>query len=111
MTKKLIVAEKPSVARDIARVLGVRGRGEGCLVGEEYVVTWAIGHLVALAEPGETNPAWAKWSMAQLPMLPEEIPLKVLPATRDQFAVVRGWMNSEEIASSSAPPTRPGRAS
>ncbi len=99
MTKKLIVAEKPSVARDIARVLGVRGRGEGCLVGEEYVVTWAIGHLVALAEPGETNPAWVKWSMAQLPMLPEEIPLKVLPATRDQFAVIRGWMLSDEIAS------------
>ena len=55
MSKKLIVAEKPSVARDIARVLGVKGRGEGCLVGEEYVVTWAIGHLVSLCEPGETD--------------------------------------------------------
>ena len=53
MSKTLIVAEKPSVARDIARVLGVKGRGEGCLVGQEYVVTWAIGHLVAPMEPKE----------------------------------------------------------
>ena len=92
MSKKLIVAEKPSVARDIARVLGVKARGEGCLVGEQYVVTWAIGHLVSLCEPGETDPRWAKWSMAELPMLPERIPLKVLPGTKDQFAVVKGLM-------------------
>ena len=51
--KKLIVAEKPSVGRDIARVLGVQSRGDGFLYGEEYVVTWAIGHLVSLCEPGE----------------------------------------------------------
>ena len=99
MSKKLIVAEKPSVARDIARVLGVKGQGEGCLVGEEYVVTWAIGHLVSLCEPGETDERWVKWSMADLPMLPERIPLKVLPNTRAQFSVVRGWMLNREISS------------
>ena len=99
MSKKLIVAEKPSVARDIARVLGVKGRGEGFLFSDAYVVTWAIGHLVALADPGETDPAWAKWNMAQLPMLPEAIPLKVLPKTRAQFATVKGWMNSPEVDS------------
>ena len=99
MSRKLIVAEKPSVARDIARVLGVKGRGEGCLVGEEYVVTWAIGHLVSLCEPGETDERWVKWNMADLPMLPERIPLKVLPNTRDQFSVVRGWMLNREIDS------------
>ena len=53
--KKLIVAEKPSVARDIARVLGVRGAGEGYIDGEEYVVTWALGHLVSLCEPDEMD--------------------------------------------------------
>ena len=99
MSKKLIVAEKPSVARDIARVLGVKGRGEGFLFSDAYVVTWAIGHLVALADPGETDPAWAKWNMAQLPMLPEAIPLKVLPKTKAQFATVKGWMNSPEVDS------------
>ena len=58
--KKLIVAEKPSVARDIARVLGVRGAGEGYIVGEEYVVTWALGHLVSLCEPDEMDDRYKK---------------------------------------------------
>ena len=99
MSKKLIVAEKPSVARDIARVLGVRGKGEGCILGEEYVITWAIGHLVSLCEPGEANPAWEKWNMADLPMLPERIPLKVLPATKSQFAVIKRLMADKEVTS------------
>lgn len=97
--KKLIVAEKPSVGRDIARVLGVRERGDGYLYGDEYVVTWAVGHLVSLSEPGEFNEAWKKWSMLQLPMLPDSIPLKVLPATKSQFAVIKKLMNSQKIAS------------
>ena len=99
MSKKLIVAEKPSVARDIARVLGVKERGQGCLVGGEYIVTWAIGHLVSLCEPGEADPRWAKWNMADLPMLPERIPLKVLPGTKDQFAVIKGLMLSKDVDS------------
>jgi len=98
MPKTLIVAEKPSVARDIARVLGVKGRGEGCMTGENYIVTWAIGHLVSLSEPGETDARWVKWNMADLPMLPERIPLKVLPATKQQFAVIKGLMKSAEVS-------------
>lgn len=98
MSKTLIVAEKPSVARDIARVLGVKGRGEGCLAGDAYIVTWAIGHLVSLSEPGETDARWVKWNMADLPMLPERIPLKVLPATKQQFAVIKGLMASDEVS-------------
>lgn len=99
MPKKLIIAEKPSVARDIARVIGAKARGEGCLVGDQYIVTWAVGHLVSLSEPGETNPAWVKWNMAQLPMLPETIPLKVLPKTQSQFAVIKSLMHSPEVES------------
>ncbi len=99
MARKLIVAEKPSVGRDIARVLGAKGRGEGCLFNEEYVVTWAVGHLVSLSEPGETNPQWVKWNMGQLPMLPDNIPLKVLPGTKDQFYIIKNWMLNPEIAS------------
>ena len=97
--KKLIVAEKPSVAKDIARVLGVKTRAEGYLYGEEYVITWAIGHLVSLCEPGEVDGRWQKWNMADLPMLPADIPLKALPATRQQYEIVKKLMNSKKIDS------------
>ena len=65
-----VLAEKPSVARDIARVLGADKRGEGYLQGNDYVVTWAIGHLVSLAQPHEINPEWRQWRFDQLPILP-----------------------------------------
>ena len=58
----VIVAEKPSVGRDIARVLGCRQNGDGCIVGERYTVTWAIGHLVTLCEPDEIDEKYKKWS-------------------------------------------------
>ncbi|MDH3602458.1 MAG: toprim domain-containing protein, partial [Candidatus Tectomicrobia bacterium] len=68
MMSTVIVAEKPSVARDIARVLGARRKGEGCLEGNGYVVTWALGHLVQFAEPDDYGPPWSgRWSFAQLP--------------------------------------------
>ena len=95
--KTLVVAEKPSVGRDIARVLGVKGQGKGCMTGERYTVTWAIGHLVTLKEPQELDERYRKWNMAQLPMLPKEIPLKVIDSTKQQFEVVRGLMNDAEI--------------
>ena len=97
--KKLIVAEKPSVGKDIARVLGVKNKGEGYLYGEDYVVTWALGHLVSLCEPGEVNPQWQKWNMNDLPMLPADIPLKALPATMDQYRTVAKLLTSPKIDS------------
>ena len=93
----LVVAEKPSVARDIASVLGASERGKGYLEGNGYVVTWAIGHLVALAEPAEMNPAWKRWSFSALPMLPAEWPLVVGENTRDQFDVVKRLLRAREI--------------
>ncbi len=96
MGKILVVAEKPSVGKDIARVLSCKNRGEGCLSGERYVVTWAIGHLVSLCEPDELDSRYKRWSYQTLPILPQEIPLKVLPATAGQYGVVSGLMNSEE---------------
>jgi DNA topoisomerase-3 len=95
----LVVAEKPSVARDIAHVLGARSRGEGHFRGPDHVVTWAIGHLVALAEPHEMNAAWKKWRLDALPLLPETWPLVVTEATRDQFEVVRRLLVAKEIRS------------
>ncbi|MEF9974854.1 MAG: DNA topoisomerase 3 [Clostridia bacterium] len=93
--RTLIVAEKPSVARDIARVLNCRGKGEGALIGEEYVVSWALGHLVSLCEPDELDPIYKKWRMDQLPMLPV-LKTKVLPKTKAQYAIVKSLMNSAD---------------
>ncbi|MBL8217059.1 MAG: DNA topoisomerase 3 [Bryobacterales bacterium] len=92
-----IVAEKPSVARDIARVVGASQRGEGYLHGGGYVVTWAIGHLVHLAEPHEMRPEWKSWRRDALPMLPREWPLVVYDKTSDQFEVVRKILSSPKI--------------
>ena len=92
-----VVAEKPSVARDIAKVLGVRQRGEGFLYGNGYVVTWAIGHLVRLAEPHEIDPAWKRWRRELLPLLPERWSLVVGEQTREQFEAVRRILNDEAI--------------
>jgi DNA topoisomerase-3 len=92
-----VVAEKPAVARDIARVLGASARGEGYLYGAGYVVTWAIGHLVALAQPHEIDPAWKRWRLEALPMLPSAWPLSVLPETRDQFAIVQRILASPKV--------------
>src|SRR5580704_7724427 len=93
-----VLAEKPSVARDIARVLGAAKQGQGYLHGNGYVVTWAIGHLVALAEPYEIQPEWKRWTREALPMLPRDWPLVVYEKTKDQFEVVRKILNSPRIA-------------
>ncbi len=87
--KTLVLAEKPSVARDLAAVLGATARREASLEGQGYVVTWAIGHLVGLAEPQEMDPNWRAWRMDRLPMLPREWPLTVLEQTAPHFAQVK----------------------
>ncbi|MDX1978962.1 MAG: DNA topoisomerase 3 [Bryobacteraceae bacterium] len=92
-----IVAEKPSVARDIARVVGAKKQGEGYIHGPGYVVTWAIGHLANLAQPHEIKPEWKSWRRESLPMLPVQWPLVVHARTRDQFEVVRKILNSPKI--------------
>jgi DNA topoisomerase-3 len=94
---KAIVAEKPSVARDIARIVGASARGEGYMHGSGYVVTWAVGHLVHLAQPHEIKPEWKSWRRDSLPMLPREWPLVVYDQTADQFEVVRKILTSPRI--------------
>ncbi len=94
-----VLAEKPSVARDIARILGATSKGDGYLHGNGYVVTWAIGHLVALAQPHEIRPEWRTWRRDLLPMLPREWPLVVYEKTRDQFEVVRKILDSPRVSS------------
>ena len=99
MGKIVVVAEKPSVGRDIARVLGCRTGGDGCLIGDRYIVTWAVGHLVTLVEPNELDPKYEKWSFATLPILPETIPLKVITGTKDQYGKVKKLINDKETDS------------
>ena len=93
-----MLAEKPSVARDIANVLGANVRGEGFLHGNGYVVTWAVGHLAALAQPHEIRPEWRAWRRDLLPMLPESWPLVVYEKTKDQFDLVSKILLSPRIA-------------
>ncbi len=93
----LVVAEKPSVGRDLARVLGCRTRGEGFLRGDTHIVTWAIGHLVTLMEPDELDERYKKWRAEDLPILPEVLSTKVIPKTRSQFSCIRKLMMSPEV--------------
>lgn len=87
---RVILAEKPSVARDIARVLGCSQRGEGCYRSATTIVTYAVGHLVRVAEPETMNPDWGKpWRKDQLPMIPAAWRYEVNQATADQFKVVK----------------------
>src|SRR5436190_3169698 len=92
-----VLAEKPSVARDIARVLGAGAKGDGYLHGNGYVVTWAIGHLAALAEPAQIRPEWKQWRRDRLPMLPRAWPLLVYDKTRDQVETVNRILTSPKI--------------
>ena len=96
MPNTLIIAEKPSVARDIARVVGATASRKGKLVNG-YTVTWAIGHLVTLPEPHEICPDWKVWRLTALPTPPTAWPLKVVEATRDQYAIVKQLLNESAI--------------
>src|ERR1700678_569418 len=93
-----VLAEKPSVARDIARVLGADKRGDGYLQGNGYVVTWAIGHLVSLAEPHQMSPQWKQWRLESLPILPDQWPLVVYERSKEQFEVVQKILLSPRVS-------------
>jgi DNA topoisomerase III len=92
-----VVAEKPAVARDLARVLGVNQKANGCFIGNNYIVTWALGHLVTLAEPHEMNADWKRWRLGSLPMIPKTWPLKVTESTANQFTIVQQILNEKQI--------------
>ena len=87
---KVVLAEKPSVARDIAAVLGAKNKRDGYYEGNDYAVTYAFGHLVTIAEPEEMNPLWGKpWRIAQLPMIPDAWKYRVSDKTGAQFQVIK----------------------
>ncbi len=95
--KSLVIAEKPSVARDIARVLGCNQKAGGVLEGKQYVVTWALGHLVTLADPEEYDKKYEKWEMNTLPMMPEKMKLVVIRQTAKQYNIVKTQLFRKDI--------------
>lgn len=99
MGKILVIAEKPSVAKDIARVLHCNQKGEGYLYGENYIVSWAIGHLVTLAEPEEYDKKYQKWKKETLPILPDKMQLKIIKQTAPQFRILKNLINSPKVDS------------
>ncbi len=97
--KKMIIAEKPSVARDIARVLKCSAKGDGYLYNDDYIISWAIGHLVTLCEPEEYDPKYKKWDASLLPIIPDVIKIKPIKNTKSQFELLKKIMNSPKVDS------------
>ena len=97
MGKCLVLTEKPSVGREIAKILNCNQKGNGCFMGSKYVVVWALGHLVTLADPEAYDDKYKTWKMEDLPMLPTKMELVVIKETSKQFGVVRNLMKMPEF--------------
>lgn len=98
MGKKLFIAEKPSVAREFAKTLGVNGNaGNGYLESNDYVVTWCVGHLVTMSYPEVYDPALKKWSLNTIPFMPDEFLYELIPDVRKQFNIVKGLLNRPDV--------------
>ena len=99
MGKILVVAEKPSVGRDIARVLKTNGKGDGFIYGENYIVSWAVGHLITLWAPEDYDAKYKRWTFGDLPIIPESMNIKPISKTQKQFNVLKKLMNSKDVDS------------
>ena len=96
---KLVLAEKPSVAQSIAKVLGATKREDGYLQGNGYIVSWCVGHLVELAQPEVYDPRYSKWAYADLPILPMDWQYEVSSGTKKQFVILKKLMARDDVAS------------
>lgn len=96
---KLVIAEKPSVARSIANVLGASNKKKGCLEGNGYIVSWCVGHLIALAEPEAYDVKYTvkPWQLDTLPILPQNWKFKVIEETKEQFGILKSLMQNETV--------------
>ena len=97
MGKILVLAEKPSVGRDIARVLGCKNEKNGYIEGSKYIVTWALGHLVTLADPETYDKKYKSWDMSDLPILPKDLKTVVIKKTSKQFNIVKSQINRDDV--------------
>lgn len=98
MSKTVVLAEKPSVGRDIAKVLQCNKKGNGYFEGTKYIVTWALGHLVTLADPEAYDEKYKTWKLDDLPMLPAQLELVVMKKTSKQFSTVKTQMNRKDVS-------------
>ena len=96
--KSLVIAEKPSVARDIARVLGCNKKTNGTIEGSKYIVTWALGHLVTLADPEGYDKKYKEWKMEHLPMMPKPFKLEVIKQTGKQYSTVKSQIHRKDVS-------------
>ncbi|HBF39319.1 MAG TPA: DNA topoisomerase III [Firmicutes bacterium] len=97
MGKSLVLAEKPSVGRELAKALNCNQKGNGCFIGPKHIVSWALGHLVTLADPEVYSEKYKTWKMEDLPMLPSKMELVVIRETAKQFGVVKGLMKMPDV--------------
>lgn len=97
MNKSVVIAEKPSVARDIARVLNCNKKGDGFLEGNKYVITWALGHLVTLADPESYDIKYRTWNLEELPMIPSNLRTTTIKKTHKQFNSIKSQLNRSDI--------------
>ncbi|MCV9885729.1 DNA topoisomerase III [Metabacillus halosaccharovorans] len=97
MSKTVVLAEKPSVGRDLARVLNCHKKGNGFLEGDQYIVTWALGHLVTLADPESYGDQYKSWRLEDLPMLPSPLKLVVIKKTGKQFQAVKSQLLRKDV--------------
>ena len=98
MKKILVLAEKPSVGRDIASVLGCKNEKNGYIEGQKYIVTWALGHLVTLADPESYGEKYKSWNIDDLPILPKYLKTVVIKKSSKQFNTVKAQMNREDVS-------------
>lgn len=92
-----MITEKPSVGRDIAKVLGCSKAGNGFMEGKDYVVTWALGHLVELSDPESYGEQWKTWNMETLPMMPQKLEIQVIKKTGKQYQTVKTQMYRKDV--------------
>ncbi len=97
MAKSLIITEKPSVAQEFARILGVSGRNDGYIENSDYVITWCVGHLVEMVYPEVYDEKYKKWKLEDLPFLPKDYKYDVIPAVSRQYDVVHKMLHREDI--------------
>ena len=94
---RLIIAEKPSVAFSIAKALGVKGKNDGYIENDKYIITWCIGHLIALAEPSAYDEKYSKWNYEDLPIIPEQFKYVIYKDKNKQFKIIKSLMQRKDI--------------
>lgn len=94
---KLVIAEKPSVAISIAKVIGATKKKDGYYEGNGYKVSWCVGHLIQMANPDSYDEKYAKWNMADLPIIPKEYKYEIAKSTKKQFTILKKLMNDKDI--------------